>query len=340
MVGSGPGAGAPHPTPTVTRARQLMGTVFRFEAPEGSDPRITGEALEAGLDEVDRLEGILSNWREDSELSRLNREARLGPVTVSGDLFKAIRLSLRWARETGGAFDPTVEPLTRRFRSGSGGGKMLSSTEPKSFAEHGDWRDVVADASRRTILFRGKVEGLDLGGIGKGYALDCAAVFLRLRGLRSFLLDAGGQILAMGNPRGEKGWLTAVADPEHRERPLLPLLLRNVSAATSGNSERPGEILDPASGLPVLTPGSSTAVAAEASAADALSTALFVLGPERGTPWAQGRRDVAGIYLIPGPGKDGPPRAMATFPVNWEERRTILIETDDGERGALHVSTP
>jgi len=287
---------------TVTRARYLMGTIFRFEAPAGTDPRLTAERLEAALDEVDRLENVLSNWRAGSELSRLNAAAPQRDIPVSEDLFRAVQQPLRWARETGGAFDPTVEPLTRRFRGGfARSDPRPSAGRPPAGPRHGDWRDVHLDAAARTIRFEAGVEGLDLGGIGKGYALDRAGEFLKSRGMPAFLLDAGGQVLAVGAPPGESGWWVAVADPEQRERAAVPLLLRDVSAATSGNSQRPGEIIDPIRGESVNSRGSSTALAPDATTADALSTALFVLGPEEGTRWARQREDMLALYLEPGP---------------------------------------
>jgi thiamine biosynthesis lipoprotein len=141
------------------------------------------------------------------------------------------------------------------------------------------------------------VEGVDLGGIAKGYALDRAAEKLRGRGISAALLDAGGQLLAMGAPPGEEGWSVAVADPADRGRPALPLLLRDASAATSGDSQRPGEIVDPADGSSIAWSGSVTVIHPEATAADALSTALFVLGPRRGLAWASHESDLLALYL-------------------------------------------
>jgi len=299
--------------PTVARARFLMGTVFTFEAPPGRDLRATAEWLEGALDEVDRLERILSNWRIESEVSRLNREDGGRSVRVSFDLYEVIEASLRWARETGGAFDPTVEPLIRvnrspeNVRAPDAGPKVDRSTRL-----HGNWRGVELIPGTRAVRFRAGVAGIDLGGIGKGYALDRAAEFLRARGIARALLDAGGQTLALGAPPGEDGWRVSVADPVQRFRPTIPLLLRDVSVATSGNSERPSEIFDPAKGTPVRSRGSATAIALDATSADALSTALFVMGPSKGVRWARNRRDLVVIYLEPSPRASGLPRILST----------------------------
>ena len=332
-------AGASRPTqkkspPPVVRARFLMGTVFRFEASPGAPPA-AGEALESALDEVDRLERILSNWRRSSELSRLNRSARRRPTRVSADLFEAVDRALHWARETEGAFDPTVEPLTRRFRDAPSHGSSAPSADWRP--GHGNWKDVVLNRRGRTIRFIGGVRGLDLGGIAKGIALDRAAAVLRRKGMNAFLLDAGGQILAAGAPAGMRGWPVAVADPVRRDEPFLPLLLTDVSAATSGNSERPGEIVDPSTGAPVRWKGSATAVAPDGTSADALSTALFVLGSERGTRWARRRSDVAAVFLAPG--DRGHTRISGTVSGREARKRPfIFFSTTDQQGRIVHVS--
>jgi len=320
--------------PTVVRGRYLMGTIFRFEVPTGDDAEWAAEALESALDEVERLEGELSNWRSGSELSRLNREAARRPVRAPPDLYRAVEAAFKWAAETGGAFDPTVEPLTRSLRSPSGTGPVLSPVTPDGRG----WRGVQLDPKVRSVHFTAGVEGLDLGGIGKGYALDRAAALLERRGISTALLDAGGQVLAMGSPPGQRGWKVGVANPGDREDPVLALLLRDVSAATSGNSERPGEIFDPVSGTPVLWSGSATAITADATSADALSTALFVLGPVRGISWARRRSDLVAIYAGPGASPGGPPTIQGSVEVPSGARTTLSITSKIRNKGrVLHV---
>jgi thiamine biosynthesis lipoprotein len=134
-----------------------------------------------------------------------------------------------------------------------------------------------------------------------------------------------------------RGWPVAVADPARRDRPFLPLLVTDVSAATSGNAERPGEIVDPATGATLRWKGSATAVAPDATSADALSTALFVLGSERGTRWARRRRDVAAVFLDPG--DRGPTRISGTVSEREARNRPIeFFSTTDHEGRIRHVS--
>jgi len=325
------------PAPTLVRARYLMGTVFRFEAPVEGDGAGVGESLESALDEVQRLETLLSNWRDDSELSLLNARSGQGAVPVSPELFEVVESALRWARLTEGTFDPTVEPLTRRFRE---------RTLPRSSGAIGSpirgissvvgWRRVSMDPVRRTIALP-EGGGLDLGGIGKGYALDRAGRVLAVRGIHAALLDAGGQILAMGTPPGEFGWRVDVADPEDRNRPAYEFLLRDASAATSGNTVRPGEIINPATGAPLAETLTATAIAPDGTSADALSTALFVMGPERGEAWALHRDDLRVLYLKPAARPGKAPRFTGTLPQAPERHLLIITSRQATAHRSLHA---
>jgi len=301
------------------------------------DPSRTAAVLEEGLDEIGRLEDVLSNWRADSELSRLNARAGKGATEVSPTLFAAVTASLEWARETGGTFDPTVEPLTRRFRTGPANANPAPQPPSRLAGLSAvGWSRVKLDAARRTVILPAG-GGLDMGGIGKGIALDAAARVLAARGIHDALLDAGGQLLALGSPPGEMGWTVAAADPADRARPTYPLILKDVSLATSGNSQRPGEIVNPATGRPVEGRYSATALALDATSADALSKALFVLGPQRGETWARRRADLLALFLEPvGPSTDLPRMSGSLSPAPPGHFLFITASPNRQQR-SLHV---
>src|SRR5262245_58449936 len=281
---------------TLTRARFLMGAPLTVEA-RGRD--VEG-AIEAAFVEVARLESILSNWRPDSEVSRVNREAARHPLVVSEDFYAALSSALRWAEATDGRFDPTVEPLVRRFGLRGPEGRLPGTGEPPaSDTPTGPvgWRAMRLDSVHRTIAFDAEGMGIDFGGIGKGIALDAAAAVLRRAGVESAMLDFAGQVLVIGAAPLPDGWTIGIADPDDRLAAAFAVRLERGSLATSGNSERPvvssgrtvGHILDPRTGQPVAWNGSVTVLAEDATAADALSTALFVLGPKQGVAWAAER---------------------------------------------------
>jgi thiamine biosynthesis lipoprotein len=246
-------AGAPSQERRVDRVRWLMGTFceIRAESPDAQ------AAVTAAFDEIERWDEVLSLYKKDSELNALNASAGTGPFRASADLYAATEEALRLARETGGAFDPTVLPAIR------GGPAALRLV---------GWRKVRLDPARRTITLPLKGMGLDFGGVGKGRALDRAAALLRARGVTSALLNFGGQILAVGAAPDGRAW--SVVLPGR----AAPLRLRDASVATSGDAQRPGHIVSPFDGRPLRRRARATAVLSSAAAADAWSTALYVLG--------------------------------------------------------------
>jgi thiamine biosynthesis lipoprotein len=280
----------------VERARFVMGTRLVVQA-RGEDAE---RAIERAFAEVDRLDAVLSNWRADSEVTRLNAAAAGGPFRCSPDLFAAATVALDWAERTGGTFDPTVEPLVRALGLRGDEGRLPGVPPEPEAAGPGPvgWRLVEVDRSRRTLRYRRPGMGLDFGGIGKGIALDAAAAVLRRAGVTAALLDFGGQALVFGTGPDEGGWRLGLADPVERDRVAGSVLLRAGSLAVSGNSERSrttasGEkvphLLDPATGRPASFDGTVSVIAPDATSADALSKAFFVMGPERGLAWATSR---------------------------------------------------
>lgn len=227
------------------RVRWTMGTLCEIDAPGAPE-----EAVSAAFAEIERWDRVLSLYKEESGASALNRAAGTGPVAVSADLYDAVDFSLRLARETGGAFDPTILPVLR------GGPAALPLV---GFAK------VRLDPEARTVDLPAGM-GLDFGGVGKGWALDRAAAVLKRAGVSRARFNFGGQILALGG-----GWTVKV--PGRKE----PLIVEDASVAVSGDSEHPGHIKSPFDGLPVRRPAAAV-VLSGAGEADAWSTALYVLG--------------------------------------------------------------
>jgi thiamine biosynthesis lipoprotein len=298
------GAGAA----SIIRARFLMGTplIIEASAPDAS------RAIEAAFSEVARLEESLSNWRPSSEVSRMNRDAALAPFAAGRDLCEVVGRALDWAAASGGAFDPTVEPLVRALGLRGADGRLPGQPAPPAPEGLGPigWRGVHLDRKACTIGFAATGMGIDLGGIGKGFALDAAAAVLRRAGATAARLDFGGQVLIFGHGPDDGGWRIGVADPRDRDLPALAVVLHSGSIATSSAGERRvpglegtpiGHLLDPVSGRPIAWDGSVSVRAGNATDADALSTALFVMGPERGLAWAAGR-DLDVVYLAPDAG--------------------------------------
>lgn len=288
----------------VEREAFLMGTLLRVQVAAPSRTAALA-ATESAFAEVRRLEGLLSTWQPETEVQRLNT-ARVGEtVRLAPEVFVLLRTAVAWADSTGGAFDPVVGALIDAWQL-RGRGRVPGEADLAAALAASGIHRLVLDSVAGTALRRDSAAWVDTGGFGKGAALRAVERVLRGSGVRSALVDFGGQVLALGEAAEGGAWPVAVAHPTRRREPATWLRLRNRSAATSSaserfvepNGERFGHILDPRTGRPVPAWGSVTVVAADALVADIVSTALFVLGPRHGMEWAQGREDVGVLFLI------------------------------------------
>lgn len=289
----------------VGAARMLMGTLCNAVAVDPDSTRAR-HALAGSLDEIARLEDVMSSWKPASELRSLNASAG-APFACSADLHAVLDSARALAEATGGAFDPTVEPLSRAWDL-RGEGRIPSREEVRQARALVNWQRLRLEPESRSATLETPGMGLDLGGIGKGFALDRAAAELRARGVRNALLNFGGELLAMGSPAAsEEGWEVTVAHPDDRLRPVVRLEVLEAAVSTSAQSERGftrrgrryGHVLDPRTGLPLAGRGSVTVVAPSATRADALSTAFLVLGRERSAEWWRRHPSVGVLWLEP-----------------------------------------
>ena len=284
----------------VERTVHLMGT-WATLAVQVSDRSAGLQALERMVGVIKRAEASLSTWRADSVLSALNRH----PVGESFPLPPALcglwpRLT-GWHRATGGAFDPAVGRLVEAWGLRAGGAVPAPDVLRAARAATGLAHFRLDPGACRVT--RTADATLDAGAFGKGEALR--RLVADTAGGRSWLVDFGGQIAVGGRPLPE-GWPVAVAHPARRHRPALTLDLATGSLATSGASERSwvvdgqpvAHLLDPRTGRPVRRPESVTVWHDDPLAADILSTALYVIGPDRGMDYAE-RHGTAVLFLAP-----------------------------------------
>jgi len=283
------------------RVQFHMGTLLEVEAC-GASRRRLWEATERAFARVAALEKALSHYRLDSELSRLLRKGP-GWHAVSADLYAAFDASLRWKERTQGVFDVAYAAPAAARRMG-------------------------LDPERRRVELAAGAR-IDFGGIGKGIALDQAAAILRETGVPCALVNFGGQVLVYGRPPEAAAWEIRFSAADGPELTAWVLHIASGSVATSGNSERPGHVVDPRTGRSVVGSFSVAVLAPDATSADALSTALFVMGPKQGLLWAE-TRGVAALFLAP----DAPPRptqAMRPYldPGSQESATTKEAENED-----------
>lgn len=283
----------------VERVVVAMGTMFRVEVTAAD--RATGlAATEAAVRAVERIEQRLSAWREDSELSRLNQAPIDEPFALSAELRADLEAAAVWWRATNGAFDPTVGALLAAYDL-RGAGRWPETGALQAARHDTGFAHVAVEGG---AMVRRRAVQFDTGAFGKGLALDAAAAAARAAGASAATLDFGGQVLVSGGGADVRASL-AIADPRDRRRAALRLEIPGGSVATTGNSEhgrtvdgrRLGHILDPRTGRPAEDFGSVTVWCADAGAADALSTALFVMGPDAALRWAEAHEQVEALVL-------------------------------------------
>ncbi len=266
--------------------RVIMGTTADVQVTGGADPTAALDMAFGALDEVDRT---MSLWKE-SELTALNRA---GGGCVSDELFFVLEDALAIAALSGGAFDPTVEPLVRATGGLGGHHRRLSAPERTRLLARVGFRRVRLDPRLRSVALDPGT-ALDLGGIAKGYAVDRALAALRAAGAQGAVVDLGRSSLgAFGDALA-----LDVADPEDPARsPWASFVVREAAVGSSGADQRKDHIFDPRTGRPARRVLAATVVASSACEADALSTAVFVLGGEEGLALLE-RRGAAGFVLV------------------------------------------
>ena len=273
---------------TVERRVEVMGTTLDLvvRMPYREDALA---ASEAALAEILRVEALLTTWKAGSELARVDKGVPGKPVAVSRELSELLVADFGWIPRTQGAFDPTILPLIRAWDL-RGKGRIPTASQLAAARKASGAGHFRIDTKTGTVTRLSANAGIDEGAWGKGYALELARRALEKSRVRSAVLDLGGQVLAVGSDTAERPWRIPVAHPRDRARIVAELGLTDLSASTSGNSERGreangrriGHILDPRTGEPAPDFGSVTVVAPSALVADILSTAFFVLGPEKG----------------------------------------------------------
>lgn len=290
----------------VERSTYLMGTTLRISA-AATDRTDATSAIEHAFRQVARWEDRLSTWRPDSDLSRLNTASPGLAVSLPRSVTDALLEARDWSLQTENAFDPAVGALIDAWQlRGSAEALVPPSSAIDSAVAASGWRHFRVDSAAGRVTRLHPDAWLDAGAFGKGLALRAAGTALEERGVANALLDFGGQILVLGSPPSAESWIISVAHPERRHDPVLTVVLQaGQSAATTSISERGveleghrvGHVLDPRTGRPVTGWGSVTVVAGDPLAADVLSTALFVMGPERALEWA-GRHPEVGIVVV------------------------------------------
>ncbi len=282
-------AEAPGPTePPLSRTqRALMGTLFEISIVGKRTPKME-QAMKAALDEIERLESVLSEWQPTSEISAINRQSGNGPVRVSADTVNVVEAGLKVSKWSNGAYDLTWAAMHEIYRFTADEQRVPTAEQVSALLPQINWRNVHLDRKASTVELTQKGMAIGTGGIAKGYALDKAAAILKRAGFESFTIFGGGQVQVAGK-RGSRAWRVGIQHP--RKNAFIAYLeSEGGSVSTSGDYEHAfrksgrlwHHILDPRTGYPAEQSIAVTLLAEKGLYADALSTAVFVLGPKKG----------------------------------------------------------
>lgn len=272
------------------RTEQHMGSAFTVVL-YGTDERRANDSLRAAFERIQQLDASLSNYKTASELNRLCQGApHEQPRVVSDDLFRVLQRADEASRQSDGAFDVTIGPLTRLWRQTRRTRVWPSSDRLKDAQAAVGFESIRLDDSRRTVQFMRSRMQLDLGGIGAGYAVDQIADLLMRRGFDRFLIDGSGDIRAAGAPPNRDAWRVAIGGLRRGDPEDAYLLLRDRSVATSGdlhqyfefNGQRYSHLIDPQTGVGLTVPSSVTVIARDCVSADIWSSTVALMGIERG----------------------------------------------------------
>jgi thiamine biosynthesis lipoprotein len=294
----------------VSVCRRAMACEFEVQLAANRNDNSMEHVFEA-LDLVESLESQMTVYRDDSEVVRLNRRAADEPVAVESRLFGLLHRAQQLNQETDGALDITSGPLSEAWGFSRREGRVPSDDQIADARERVGMQHVVLDEEKKTIAFDRPGMSVNLNSLGKGYALDRMAELLAQYDIDDYLLHGGkSSVLARGNQPGSEGtgWRVAIRHPLRQSETLAELVLRNQALSTSGagtqffirRGRRYGHILDPRSGYPAEGLYSATVLAPTAAEAEGLSTALYVMGPERAGQFCATRPEIAALLVAPG----------------------------------------
>lgn len=259
---------------------------------------------ETALAEFRRVDELLSAFRPESDIGRVNAAAGRAAVRVSRETIEVVALALKYAALSGGRFDPTVGPLVRLWQIGEGRKEPPAAGEVRAARRLVGYERVMVDEPGRRLYLPERGMALDLGAVAKGYAAGRAAELLKRRGVKSALIDAGGNIVAVGARPDGRPWRIGLRHPRRAGEVSGVLEVTDRAVVTSGDYERYflfegrryHHLLDPETGYPADELQSATVVAGSSALADILSTAVFVLGPKEGPEFA--RRQGASTVVV------------------------------------------
>jgi thiamine biosynthesis lipoprotein len=287
----------------LSRSENIMGTRCSVEL--WSEDRARGEAaITSVFDDMRRIDRLMSTWKENTEISAVNRDAGKHPVKIGAELFGLLQESVKYSELTHGAFDITYASVgyLYDFRAHiHPDQKAIAAALPGI-----NFRHMVLDPEKLTVFFQRPGMRIDLGGIAKGYSVDRGIEILQKQGISRAMVNAGGDTRIIGDRFG-KPWVVGVRDPDHEGKVFLRLPLTDTAFSTSGDYERYFDengtrfhhIIDPKTGDSARKCRSVTVISGTATRTDALTKSVFIMGPEAGIEFINTLPDVDAVAVAP-----------------------------------------
>lgn len=267
-----------------------MGNQFEITVVDTNET-VAKEHLEAAVLEIQRIENLLTTFREESQTNQINQNAGMKPVKVDPEVFNLIERSLRISKITDGYFDISYGSIDRKFWNFDR--EMKELPDPEMIKEHlklVNYHNILLNREDSTVFLKEKGMRIGFGGIGKGYAAEMGKRLLINRGVKSGVVNASGDLTTWGNQADGKPWTIGISDPDNARLPFSYMNISNISVATSGNYEKFVSIggkkyshtINPKTGMPVSGIKSVTIICPNAEIADALATPVTIMGTEKG----------------------------------------------------------
>lgn len=284
---------------------RLMGNRFSITV-VADDEAWAQERINAAIEEIRRIERLLTTFNDDSETNLINRNAGIIPVTVSDEIIALIQRSKRISAVTQGAFDITYGSIDKSLWNFDRNMTALPDTATaRQLVRLINYRNVQVDEQNKTVLLKEKGMRIGFGGIGKGYAAEKAKALLQQLGVKSGVVNAAGDLTTWGHAPNGKPWTIGIADPGAAHHPFSYLNITNMAVATSGNYEKfvvidgkkYSHTIDPKTGLPVSGIKSVTIICPNAEIADAMATPVMIMGKKVGLDLINQMNDIACILI-------------------------------------------
>lgn len=273
----------------VERQTILMGSVFNISVVD-KDSLQANLYIDEAISEIDRIENLISEWRPETLISQVNRNAGIRDITVTAEVLDLTKRAIQYSKMSSGAFDISIVAMDKVWRFDGSMTEMPPDQDIKNSVRNVNYQNIILDTINSTIYLSKPGMKIGFGSIGKAYAADKAKALLMSKGVTAGIINASGDIATWGNPPNSKTWTIGIRNPFKKHKIVKILKLKNWSVVTSGSYEkfveigekRFSHIINPKTGMPSTGLTSVTITGPSAEFANALSTSIMVLGKRDG----------------------------------------------------------